>query len=184
MCRRSIRVYIHMIMVFLIITGALSMSIYGVQHDDISILAKIILIIMGASAVYLALDRNTYLPFLGDTVIPPSLLNDVATHPNANLEIEIEVDEKNAVSVIYWAADELTAGEKDGQKYVRDAYGVFDNSGVAKITNKIAILNIACPQEYWVRKFGIKMTLPKHVHYRVVYSDGWVSEVKTVYVKC
>ena len=58
------------------------------------------------------------------------------------------------------------------------AYESYENIGVAAVVNGKATLKLKCPTEYKVQKGMIK--LPRHVHYRLIYANGVVSEVKTV----
>jgi hypothetical protein len=61
----------------------------------------------------------------------------------------------------------------------------FENAGVAPVINGKAKLRVECPQKYWVKKYGfIKQTIPRHLHYRLIYPTGWTSEVLTKKLNC
>ena len=192
--KKSMMVYLHMICVILVLVGGFNWGLQGFLNFNLvkfinentfnsPVFENGVYILVGISALYLASNRNTYLPFLGDTVIAPSLIHDIGVE-RKNATVVVEVDAEGASSVMYWAADPLT-GEKDGEKFAYDAYGEFKNAGVAEVINGKATLKVECPQKYWVKKFGVmKKTLPKHVHYRLIYPTGWVSEVLTKKLNC
>lgn len=181
-------VYIYMIAAILLIIGGLHIGLKGLLNFDLintisfnnNFLQNLIMTIIGVAAIYLGFCRNYYLPFLGDCVVPPSLIQTIPPHPDADLQLNIYAP--GAVKVMYWAAEPFTG--KQGTNKWDVAYNNFLNGGVATVENNKATLTFACPQSYWVNKFGNKKILDQHVHYRLVYPNGWVSEVKTEYVKC
>jgi hypothetical protein len=192
MKEKQFEVYLYLISVILLIIGGLNWGLIGTFNLNIvkllneytfdsPIFENAVYITVGLAAIYLSRKRNFYLPFLGDTILPPSLLKNL---DNKNANISVTVDAPNADMVIYWAAEPLPEKQTDGSKFAYDAYDKYTNSGIAEVISGKAVLNVACPQTYWVKKWGIKKTLPKHLHYRLVYSTGWVSEVKTVNLLC
>jgi len=120
---------------------------------------------------------------LGDTVLAPSLLRDVDSEFKKT-DITVTVDAPNAELVMYWAADPLYESQLETSQFAYDAYNKYENAGVAQVISGKAVLKVNCPQSYWVKKWGIKKTLDKHLHYRIVYPTGWVSEVKTIKLNC
>ncbi len=196
MKEKTLEIYLYLICVILLIIGGLNWGLIGTFNLNIvkllnkytfdsPIFENTIYIIVGMAALYLSNKRNFYLPFLGDTVFPPSLIKDNENkNENKNANINITVDAPNADMVIYWAAEPLPENQIDGSKFAYDAYDKYTNSGVAEVVSGKATLKVSCPQSYWVKKWGIKKTLPKHLHYRLVYSTGWVSEVKTTNLSC
>jgi uncharacterized membrane protein YuzA (DUF378 family) len=192
--KKSTMVYVHMICVILVLIGGFNWGFQGLFNFNLvkyinentynsPMFENSVYILVGISALYLASNRNTYLPFLGDTVSAPSLIRDTGVE-RKNANVTIVVDAEGASSVMYWAADPLNGGS-DGEKFAYDAYGEFKNAGVAEVVNNKATLRVECPQKYWVKKFGVmKKTLPKHVHYRLIYSTGWISEVLTKKLDC
>ncbi len=192
MKEKTFGVYLYLVCVILLIIGGLNWGLIGTFNLNIvqlinkntfnsPLFENIVYITVGLSAIYLSTKRNFYLPFLGETVLPPSLLKDIE---NKNANIVMSVDAPNADMVIYWAAESLQEHDTNGSKFAYDAYDKYTNSGVSKVISGKALLKIECPQTYWVKKWGIKKTLPKHLHYRLVYPTGWVSEVKTVELQC
>ena len=192
MKEKTFEVYLHMICVILLIIGGLNWGSIGLFNVNLvklinqntfnsELFESSIYITVGLASIYLAKNRNFYLPFLGNTVMPISVLKNIS-NPKAN--ISLTVDAPNADMVMFWAAEPLTDGEIDGEKFAYEAYDKFSNAGIAEVIGGKATLKIACPQSYWVKKWGIKKTLPKHIHYRLVYPTGWVSEIKTESILC
>jgi len=195
MKKKTFTVYLHLICVILVLIGGLNWGLQGVFDLNLvkfinertvnsPIFENGVYILVGISALYLAANRNTYLPFLNDTVMATSLIRDTgAERKNAN--VVVTVDAEGATSVMYWAADPKGENIADGEKFAYDAYGDFKNAGVAEVINGKATLRVECPQKYWVKKFGVmKKTLSRHVHYRLIYPTGWVSEVLTKKLDC
>ena len=193
--KKSMMVYIHMICIILVLVGGFNWGLQGLLNFNLvkfinentfnsEAFENGVYIVVGIAALYLASNRNTYLPFLGETVLSPSLIRDSGVE-RKNANIIVEVDAEGASSVMYWAAEPLGEGMSDGKKFAYDAYGNFKNAGVAEVVNGKATLKVECPQKYWVKKFGVmKKTLPRHVHYRLIYPTGWVSEVLTKKLNC
>ena len=141
---------------------------------------RFIFIIIGISALYLFFNRDYYLPFLGETVVPI---------------IKQKIDSKNLLSttiknvppnatVIYWAAKPEIENADNIIKNPYIAYSDYSNSGISIANeNGEAIIQYECPSKYKVGKF-IKNTLEKHIHYR--YMDpifpGVLSPVKTLFL--
>lgn len=193
MSKKNLEIQIYLICVILLIVGGLNWGLIGTFNLNIvklinqytfnsPIFENIVYITVGLATIYLSTKKSFYLPFLGKTILPPSILKKMNNSMKANNSIT--VDAPNAESVIYWAADPLDAKQIDGSKYAFEAYNKYANSGVAEVVSGKAVLNVNCPQKYWVSKMGIKKTLPKHLHYRLVYPSGWVSEVNTRKLSC
>jgi hypothetical protein len=128
--------------------------------------------------VYLATQRTTMLPFLGPTIVPPSLLKHASHSPMADIEVDVRVDPR-ATHVAYWAAN--PAATRVGDPDPRTAYGKFGNNGIALANEDgSATLRVQCPGRYAVRG----NVLPKHVHYREVYPSGIMGEVKKANILC
>ncbi len=191
---RTTKVYLFYLCAILLVIGGLNWGLVGAFNVNLvkkineltfnSILFEnLIYIIVGIAAIYIGTNRNFYLPFLGDTVIATSLLKNQEALPNSN--VTIQVDGEGAENVIFWAAMPMTDLVENEHLNKWDvAYGSFQNAGLARVINGKATLQFACPQKYCVNKFGMKKVIDKHVHYRLVYADGWISEVKTVMVNC
>jgi hypothetical protein len=124
--------------------------------------------------LYLILDKTTFLPFLGETALPPSVLR-VATPTEATIDVTVKAP-RRATHVVYWAA----ASTGEIVPTPQAAYDGFANAGVVPVVNGTAVLPLQCPAPYKVRG----KTLKKHVHYRAVYPDGILGRVQTQNILC
>lgn len=135
----------------------------GVRAEGLALAAFV-------AAAWLAVSRTTWLPFLGPTVLPPSVLTPHAP-ADATRRLAL-VAPADAVKVVYWAASYAA-------KDPRTAYGGYANAGVADVNaGGTAVLTFAPPQQYSVRG----KRLARHVHYRWVSSAGMASAVKTAFL--
>lgn len=138
----------------------------------------IILILVVIALFYVFSNRDTYLPFLGPTVLPTSVFKDYRQEKfDKKISVEVTNDHKmnKPIKIVYWAAGK-SADEKLSPQ---DAYKNFENYGVSPIINNTADLYIQCPSSYIVTRFGHIKHLPKHLHYRILYENGMLSEIKT-----
>lgn len=169
--------YINFILFLLIIIGGLNWGSIGVFDYNIvdkitynnKYISKIVYITVGIASILLIIQRNVRLPFLGDTIMPPSVFK-VSKPSGKKITLKIETPEKNISKIVYWASIK----EADNPK---DAYGNFENAGVEDVSSNITEISLNNPSKYKVGLF--KRELPKHVHYRFIYKNGWVSDVKT-----
>jgi uncharacterized membrane protein YuzA (DUF378 family) len=138
---------------------------------------KYFYIIAFISALYIMWDRDTYLPFLGRTIIPCNFLKD-SIPANATKIITINITKPNT-KVLYWAADSST-NPSIVNNYI-NAYNDFSNSGVAT-SDKNGIIKLAVrdPQSYTVPYKGL---LQPHVHFRICDGPGTLGRVKTIFLK-
>ncbi len=144
-------------------------SIFGEQaQDDIS---RFIYILVAISAIILMVQKDTYLPFLGRTVMPQPISEYM---PNGDLVSKTIKYLPPNVKVIYWAAlpsDTIVSNPQD-------AYDNYKNQGVTTTDdNGVAILQVLNPASY---KVPIKGTLKPHIHYRYWTEAGIASKVYTV----
>jgi uncharacterized membrane protein YuzA (DUF378 family) len=169
---------VFMVCIILVIVGAINWLIIGLIDfnifDGLGPFAKIIYIAVGVAAIMIMFNRDTYLPFLGETVMPCTLLQDrVPSGANIDLMIKGPPGKK----VIYWAAEPATQ-HLDKLNTWKEAYGDFMNIGVATIrADGAAILSVRKPQSYTVPWKG---PLEAHVHYRICGDNGIMSRVETV----
>ena len=156
--------------------------------------ARVMGAIAGVIAIYVALQRDTYLPFLGDTALPASLLQ--ATSPvNGNVSMTLTGLPPHA-KVVYWAALPRTRAADGSMTNPAEpvgpiqAYGEYTNGGVTIVRHDgTALLTFVCPQSYHINRIGFDKILPKHVHYRYELagssgSPGMMSRVFTQKVNC
>jgi len=173
-------------MIFMII-GSLNYLIIGITRKInilkmltkpiYKILHRIVYILIGLSALYVMFDRDTYLPFLGRTIVPCDILTD-KNPANANLDISIDKVRPNS-KIIFWAAEPKNQNDDKILNYIQ-AYGDFSNAGIATSDNNgVVRFKIRLPQKY---KVPLKGTLEPHIHYRVCEGLGNLGKVKTVFL--
>ena len=144
-----------------------------------SLFSKVFCIIVAACAIYVGVQRDSYLPFLGETVIPCSVLQEKIPD-KADLKVRIVAPAGR--KVLYWAAEPSTGQDTNSwaPKNWQDAYGKFDNAGVAIGDNEgSALIHVRRPQAYWVPP-GRK--LEPHVHYRICGENGMMGHVHSLYI--
>ena len=177
---------LNMIMVALVLIGALNWGLTAFDYNIVAILdtyvkqvsnmniplAKTVYILVALSGIYLAVQRDTWLPFLGYNVLPVQLLtNKTPSKPTRKVAVTVEPNQ----SVLYWAAK-----AKGDEAPVEEAYEDYSNSGLVKSNDQgIAELPIeegtgyVLPSGYY---------LEKHIHYRVVgLKYGMAGPIQTIY---
>jgi uncharacterized membrane protein YuzA (DUF378 family) len=133
-------------------------------------ITRIIYVIISIAALVLFAQRDTYLPFLGRTVMPQPLTE---YKPSGKLKMKVITNLPPNVKVIYWAAH--PSNKVIDNPY--DAYGDYSNQGVTKTDeNGRATLQFLIPSSYNVPYKGV---LTPHVHYRYWTSSGMASRVFT-----
>lgn len=177
---------INMIIIIILIIAALnsSLSIYNINIINIFntfintqfkvnlYIDKIIYILIGLSALYITFKRDTWLPFLGETIIPDILIPfKIPTNYNKTITINTEPNSK----IIYWAAL-----PHDKIEDVTTAYDDYSNSGCVLSNNfGEAKLFIIDGSSYSV---PFKNEIKKHVHYRVFNNyNNMLGKVNTLY---
>ena len=175
---KSLHVYgMFLLIINLIITLLIGIGGYTLIdkyiHKNIIIVYSVIIGVLG---LYFSKERNVYLPFLDETVLPCSLLKKISTPSNPTVTKKVTVPPNS--TVIYWASEPSTS---DTLTTPDIAYGNYKNSGVTKATSDgTAILKVRDPQGYKVpRLFRTKILTP-HIHYRYCKDTGFISEIKTV----
>lgn len=162
--------------IVLILVFALYEVLFVLFSSKTSFLFKFISVLVLIAILSVGLQRNTYLPFLGPTVLPPVFLHDEIVPEGANLIVNVEIPDAEGRKVMYW-------GSQSSKKVFMDpytAYGKYLNSGIATVKNGQVKFSVHCPSSYRVPG----ALLEPHVHYRVVEPNGILGEVKTVYVQC
>jgi len=171
---------VHKLAVSFLIIGAFVWGIVGISNKNIldrilgkgALLSRIIYILVGLSALYLAFNRDTYLPFLGESVFPCSVLSDQIP-PGATRSIQVRVHPDS--KVVYWASE-----PGNGQGTWEAAYRSYQNAGVATSdASGLATLKVREPQGYSV---PIRGHLEPHIHFRVCGPTGFIGRTKTIYL--
>ena len=176
---------LEMLMKALVFIGALNWgaTIYGYNLVSISsdylnnllctdyAFDKMVYVLVTIIALYLIFKRDTWLPFLGTSVLPGNI---VALKKPEHFNMKITVNVKPNSKIIYWAA--LGKDKKD--QNVEDAYYTYNNSGVVMSDEHgNADLHILEGNGYDTPLKHIE----RHIHYRVFYSHGMVGPVKTIF---
>jgi hypothetical protein len=146
------------------------------NKSDINInFEKIFYLLAGIFTIIIALKRDTWLPFLGENVLPSSLIPLKENKGNILVKVHVKPNTK----VAYWAALPKDSKLKE-DPYVTKAYGDYSNSGVVKSNNKgIAILPIKKSSGYYVPS---GKHIQSHIHYREIYDEwGMMGHIKTQY---
>lgn len=140
-----------------------------------TVLTRGIYILVGLSALAIAFNRDTYLPFLGESVFPCSVLPDQIP---AGATRSVQINAEPGSKVVYWASE---PSDNDGElKDYKDAYRQYQNAGVATADSAgVAVLKVREPQSYTV---PFKGQLEPHVHFRICGPTGFVGRIKTVYL--
>jgi hypothetical protein len=177
---------LHIIVIAVILLSGVSwlgMAIAG----TFNIWLRIAVGIVGILSLVAMFNRDLYLPFLGSTVLPESLLvattgGGVSQKPQPN---SILIQLKNLppnTKIIYWAAESSDPRDPTVLMW-NNAYKDFANSGVVMSdVSGFATIMVRKPQEYKVSKFGFPMNIKPHIHYRYVLSKSMLSKIYTVYV--
>ncbi len=131
--------------------------------------------IVGVVIMYYVIQREYYLPFLGNAVFPCDSLEPKEPN-NAQRTIHIENLPPN-VNVFYWAAEDDLSKEIEENPWL--AYKKYTNSGITRTNDKGEVdLTIREPVKYRVP--GGKL-LERHVHYRYCIGNGMLSKVYTAF---
>ena len=181
-----IKVYKHKLAMILVIVGAINWGLTALNLNLVDMVSKyvnyfigldtnidkIIYLVVAAAGLYL-IKRDTFLPFLGKTFIPPSVIplknNKHSTHQT---KIKVRPNSK----VIYWAAKKLDSNNHSVWK----AYDDFSNSGVV-MSDKHGIATIKLEKgSGYIVPWGNKK-IPPHFHYRYELKPGKFSRIETVY---
>lgn len=176
-------IYIHMLFMFMILFYSFFSCIYILYSNHFNTILKIFAIFIISFVIYLSIQKETFLPFLGMSFLPSNLILDEKIPQGANIEYTIDLKEyEGAYKIVYWAANK--SGKTIEDPY--EAYKDFHNVGVSKIVNGKAIVKIYCPDNYKVNHFGVHTSLiDKHFHYRVIFKEnGFMSPVMTIKVNC
>jgi uncharacterized membrane protein YuzA (DUF378 family) len=166
----------------LLIVGGLNLGIMALTGKDFltvmmgrgTLIANSLFFAIGIAALGIAFFRDSYLPFLGPSVVPCSLLAP-STPEGADYEVRVRV--KPGQKVMYWAAEPETKDLEQIPDW-RKAYLGFRNAGVTIAgTDGYATLKVRKPQPYQV---PMRKALSPHIHYRICLEDGMVSRIETV----
>jgi uncharacterized membrane protein YuzA (DUF378 family) len=168
--------------IFLLVLGGFNLGMMGLTGTDPistlfgkrSLITNALFVAVFVAALGLAFFRDSYLPFLGGSVVPCEVLQ-VHTPEGADREVRVMV--KPGAKVLYWASEPANKDLHTTQDW-RHAYMGFKNAGVALADdNGMAILRVRTPQPYTV---PLKGMISSHVHYRVCHGGARLGPVETV----
>lgn len=134
----------------LVIVGSLNWLLVGAFKVNLvellfgkSVIARSIYVLVGIAALVIMFDRDTYLPFLGPTVLPCASVPD-RTPPGATKIVTVSAPPGS--KVLYWAAEPEMEGLREVQTW-KEAYAGYENAGVATADNNgQATLKVREPQ--------------------------------------
>jgi energy-coupling factor transporter transmembrane protein EcfT len=164
--------------IIVILLFALYQSVYIIANKYTSVFLKVVAFVVICAVVFIGVQRTTYLPFLGRMAIHQGVLKSPTRKKEGDIEITVKIDAPDNTRVVYWASKPSTTPFKSPA----EAYADSENVGVSVVKDKMATFFVTCPSSYKVQK--LMRTLRPHVHYRFAMSNGLISEVKTVDVKC
>lgn len=173
---------LYMLGALLLVIGGLNWGIVALTGGDLvssifgrgSVIARGVFLLVALAAIFVAFKRNYYLPFLGETHVPCSVIADKVPE-GADSSIEVHV--RPGAKVIYWAAEPANEDLKTVVDY-RAAYLEYRNAGVTTAdTDGNAVLKVRTPQGYTVPMKGM---LPPHIHYRECDGRGFMKAIVTV----
>lgn len=182
MDQRYIQKKLYMIGALLLVIGGLNWGIVALTGGDLvssvfgrgSVIARGVFLLVALAAAFVVFKRDYYLPFLGETHVPCSVLAD-KTPENADTTIGVRV--RPGAKVVYWAAEPANEDLKTVNNY-REAYLEYRNAGVATADEDgNATLKVRTPQGYTV---PMKGQLPPHIHYRECDGRGFMKAIVTV----
>ena len=178
--KNNFDVYMHMIAMILILGYSMFYAILVMMYPNILSILKLISIIVIVFCIYLIVNKNTFLPFLGSTVMPPILFTqDITPHGASETYVLNLENVPDGTRVIYWGA----LSSDDTKASPTEAYGDYSNTGVTGVKENKATIYFNCPGEYNVSEFS--KTIKRHIHYRLIQPDSpMMSQVYTTYVKC
>ena len=172
----------HMMAVLLLVVGGFNLGLLAFTGKDPistlfgkgSIVANGIFFAVAVAALSMAFFRDSYLPFLGPSVMPCSLLKEQVPE---HADVEVRVHVNPGAKVLYWAAEPDNKDLETIHTW-KEAYLGFRNAGVALAdANGNVSLKVRKPQGYTV---PVKGELSPHIHYRQCLENGFIDRVETV----
>lgn len=171
------KIYMNML-VFIVASNAVLTSFGFNVFDNIDSLignyfSKFIYFITGICIVLLGMKIQTWLPFLGDTVLPFTLIPETTNVGDTTIKIKISPNTK----VAYWTSLPST-NEKPP---VVKAYGDYSNAGVSKSDKDgYATLTFNKGTGYIVPSGKF---IKPHIHYRELNGEySMIGPIETIFI--
>lgn len=179
----NLDIYIHIVSITIILLFTLLYAVLLVVSPNIYTFVRLFAVIVVIVTIYIGLNRNTYLPFLGYTAIPPILFSQELVPQGANVSYVLNLPNiEDGTYIIYWGS--LSTGENIIHPNPMHAYGNYSNTGITKVKGNKATLFFNCPDKYNVGTL-FKKTIDRHIHYRLIPQNSPImSQVYTTYVNC
>lgn len=190
---------LHMVLIAIVLVGAVNWGFHTFGYNLVEMLNRflsgvfkrrlpldrVIYVVVAVSAVALAVQRDTWLPFLGNSVLPGAVVPLKKNMGDTTVDVKVTPGAK----VAYWAAepetklDAINKGASEGNKavpLVRAAYDQFENSGVVVANDQGVATLVFNKGTSYIVPSGRK--LESHVHYREFGEDGMMGPVKSVFI--
>lgn len=168
---------IQIVFIVIILLFTFIATLKNILDNRQNIYFRLMCIIIFAITFWVSFQRDTYLPFLGYSALPSTVIKDVFTPENSNIETNIDVNAPDGTKIIYWGA---IPSDKNIMTPL-NAYHNYENAGISYVHQGKALLRFNCPSKYNI-PWG--KTLDRHLHYRLVSSIGMLSPIETVYINC
>lgn len=177
--------WVRIFLISVVVFWGAAQFIIGCLASSFSPAVRIGLVSIGVCSIIVATDRDTYLPFLGCTALPSSVLKPTVSEPKAGT-IRIEISSLPANATLVWWASKPPSPSSPATSTAMDAYSDYSNSGVVPVDMAgTATIYLRCPRKYWVPgMLGARRVLPTHVHYRFTERRGILSSVRTKQIAC
>ena len=189
----------HMVLIAIVLVGALNWGFHTFGYNLVEMLNRflsgvfkrrlpldrVIYVVVAVSALILAVQRDTWLPFLGNSVLPGAVVPLKKNMGDTTVDVKVMPGAK----VAYWAAEPETKLDADGASegnkadsvpLVRAAYDQFENSGVVVANDQGVATLVFNKGTSYIVPSGRK--LESHVHYREFGEDGMMGPVKSVFI--
>lgn len=172
---------IYIIQITLVLVGALHWLCIGITGNDYikqflgRRYASLLYCLVGVAGLMLVFNRDTYLPFLGETIFPAGAIS--LKVPQGASE-SITINTRPNAKVVYWASNSNPNEDTVNPPDWYNSYGEFENSGVVEADESgVAVLRINGQPESYKVPFAGK--LEPHVHFREEEANGLFGRVKT-----
>ena len=187
---------IHMILVAIVLIGALNWGFHTFGYNLVEMLNRFlsgvfkrrlsvdraIYVIVALSAVVLAFKRDTWLPFLGESVLPGAVVPLKKNLGDTTVDVKVQPGAK----VAYWAAKPITDvdvavnGAAKAVPSVKAAYDNFENSGVVVANDQGNAILVFNKGTSYIVPGGKE--IKSHVHYREFSENGMMGPIQSVFV--
>lgn len=180
------KIWAHLFCIIIILIFSIISGLSLLVDPKTTIFVRISSFVVVLSAIFLGCFRDTYLPFLGNAVIPLTSIVSEKIPDGANISYVLNTNGyPNGTRVFYWGAK--STNKDTIQPNPIKAYGDYSNSGVSIVNNGKTVLKFFCPDKYSVDYINVPLlkNMKRHLHYRIECPDtGFLSSVETVKVEC